>query len=701
MLGLRGRRRSREQRAHGVVIALLIGVFAACAGPTPSTSPGATGYADTLRIGLISPGPKFIMERTSEGELIDLPATEEGVGPAAFPLSNGIVKGVDSESELVGRFLFRALYSLDEHLLPVPDIAGDYCGVDDSRTVYECPLRPARFSNGDPLTAEDVVFTYDLARSRLNPFDANTYAFDTGENALAGMLIDVEAVNPETVRFTLAAPDPGFVTTVLPDIWIIPKGYIERQYEAFRSTAGPISPDKLTAEAELLEADLAEPSADCVAAMEDGRASLEAAGVELPDEAIFSYGPDESFQSCIYARRVVATDLRVAASSLSRQGPDAIAAAYPLLPHRLHPVGAGSWALDEKASDLGRRLLLVASPSAASAPATRRIDFQIFPSRRAAVQAFAAGRLDWLPVPSKDDESQGGATIYRELKDLQNVEFAEHGEGAVEGLYFNVRPGRLFSDVKLRRALEMCIDKAAIVDAATDGQGARADGTISDGLWAANPDLTKVERDTNAAKSLIEESGWRLDANGIYAMGGRSLSADLWAGEFELERRRFAELVALQARECGFDLTVRTADGFVPKVVIWPHDAPDGNPIDAWLMGSLDESVAAEPSGEESKYDSHFATSEQAPENFNFSGFANSEVDQLLADARTTDLAEQADFYHREQAILAREVPIIPGWQRLVRAALRSGVTSLDGPLDLRAPRWSSRLDRIVVPATD
>ena len=128
MDGLRGRRRSRDQRARAVVMALLIGACAACAGPTPSSPPcRGSGFADTLRIGLISPGSKFIMERTADGGIVDLPSTEEGVGPAAFPLSNGIVKGIDIESELVGRFLFRALYRLDEHLLPVPDLAADYC----------------------------------------------------------------------------------------------------------------------------------------------------------------------------------------------------------------------------------------------------------------------------------------------------------------------------------------------------------------------------------------------------------------------------------------------------------------------------------------------------------------------------------------------------------------------------------------------
>ena len=107
-------------------------------------------------------------------------------------------------------------------------------------------------------------------------------------------------------------------------------------------------------------------------------------------------------------------------------------------------------------------------------------------------------------MPSKDDQNQGGAAIYRELRDLPNVEFAEHGVGAIEGLYFNVRPGRLFGDVNLRRALEVCIDKPAIVDAATDGQGVRAYGTLGDGMWAANPDLPKVERDVEAGRRLIE-----------------------------------------------------------------------------------------------------------------------------------------------------------------------------------------------------
>jgi len=695
MDGLRGRRRDRVRGARYVVVLGLGVLSGGCAGPAPSPA----GYAETLRIGLISPGPKFFMVRTAEGNFVDDSYIS---GPTAFPLSNGMVRGVDTESELVGRFLFRALYRLDERLRPVPDLTAGYCKPDASLTVYDCPLRPSRFSSGDPVTADDVVFTYDLARSPLNPFDANTQGFDTDKNALAGVIADVEARDPETVRFELTAPDPSFATTVLPNYWIVPKAIIERQFEAFRLKAGPVGADEMNAEAELLEAALAETGSDCVSAMRSGKAALARAGVELPVEAVFSYGPDGAFQSCDYARRVVATDLRVAASSLARKGFDAVAAAYPLLPHRIHPIGAGSWMLDEATSVLGQRIVLVETPFADPKPETRRIDFQIFPTRRDAVQAFAAGRLDWLPVPSKDDESQGGAEIYRELRDLPNVEFAEHGEGAIEGLYFNVRPGRLFRDVNLRRALEVCIDKPAIVDAATDGQGVRAYGTIGDGLWASNSDLPKADRDIDKGQQLIEKSGWRLDSDGVYAKGDRRLSADLWAGETEPERRRFAELVALQARECGFDLTVKTAEGMVPVVVLWPHDAPDGKPVDAWLMGSVDTAAIVEPSLEGDLFDSHFSTSAQTPDNLNVTGYMDSEVDELLAAAKKTDdLSKRTDLYHREQAILARDLPVIPAWQRLTRDALRSGVSSVDGPLDLTAPGWSWQLERIVVPATN
>jgi peptide/nickel transport system substrate-binding protein len=86
--------------------------------------------------------------------------------------------------------------------------------------VYEFHLRQGvRFHNGDPLTAADVVFSFQRYKG------AAANEFKTRVRA-------VEAVDPHRVRFHLHAPWPDFMATFATPAtgaaWIVPKAYIEK-----------------------------------------------------------------------------------------------------------------------------------------------------------------------------------------------------------------------------------------------------------------------------------------------------------------------------------------------------------------------------------------------------------------------------------------------------------------------------------------
>jgi peptide/nickel transport system substrate-binding protein len=86
--------------------------------------------------------------------------------------------------------------------------------------VYEFQLRQGvRFHNGDLLTADDVVFSFERYKG-------------AGANELKTRVKTVEAVNPHLVRFHLHAPWPDFMATFATPAtgaaWIVPKAYIEK-----------------------------------------------------------------------------------------------------------------------------------------------------------------------------------------------------------------------------------------------------------------------------------------------------------------------------------------------------------------------------------------------------------------------------------------------------------------------------------------
>ncbi len=121
---------------------------------------------------------------------------------------------------------FMILYALHDALVKpmpggvnTPSLAESWSASRDGLT-YEFVLRKgAKFHNGDPVTAEDVKFSFERYRG-----------------AAAKLLHDkvraVEAVDPGRVRFHLHEPWPDFMTFYGTSAsgagWIVPKKYVER-----------------------------------------------------------------------------------------------------------------------------------------------------------------------------------------------------------------------------------------------------------------------------------------------------------------------------------------------------------------------------------------------------------------------------------------------------------------------------------------
>jgi peptide/nickel transport system substrate-binding protein len=104
-----------------------------------------------------------------------------------------------------------------------PCLAESWTISPDSK-VYEFKLRQGvKFHNGDPMTAEDVIFSfqrYKAAQAKI----------------IQGKTEKVEAVNPLTVRFTFKEPFPDFLEYLLPGAsaigWVVPKNYVEKVGDA-------------------------------------------------------------------------------------------------------------------------------------------------------------------------------------------------------------------------------------------------------------------------------------------------------------------------------------------------------------------------------------------------------------------------------------------------------------------------------------
>jgi len=108
-----------------------------------------------------------------------------------------------------------------------------------------------------------------------------------------------------------------------------------------------------------------------------------------------------------------------------------------------------------------------------------------------------------------------------------------------------------FDDVRVRKALNMAINKKAIIDAVYLSTGVAAKNPIPPSMWSYNDDITDDPFDPAAAKKLLSDAGY---PNGF--------TTDLWAmpvqRPYNPNARRIAELMQADLAKIGVTAEIRS-----------------------------------------------------------------------------------------------------------------------------------------------
>jgi peptide/nickel transport system substrate-binding protein len=120
---------------------------------------------------------------------------------------------------------FMVLYALHDAMVkpmpgaPVAPCLAESWSASEDGLIYEFVLRKnAKFHNGDPVTAEDVKFSFERYHG-------------ASHDLIKSRVAAVETPNPQQVRFKLKAPWPDFLTfyaTASGAGWVVPKKYVEQ-----------------------------------------------------------------------------------------------------------------------------------------------------------------------------------------------------------------------------------------------------------------------------------------------------------------------------------------------------------------------------------------------------------------------------------------------------------------------------------------
>ncbi len=94
-------------------------------------------------------------------------------------------------------------------------------------------------------------------------------------------------------------------------------------------------------------------------------------------------------------------------------------------------------------------------------------------------------------------------------------------------MLFNERPGRPTSDERVRRALTLALDRAAVGELVTDGEHVESVSLVNKTpltCVAAGPLWELPATDTAAADALLDEAGWVRGPDGLRSRGGEPLT---------------------------------------------------------------------------------------------------------------------------------------------------------------------------------
>jgi peptide/nickel transport system substrate-binding protein len=214
-------------------------------------------------------------------------------------------------------------------------------------------------------------------------------------------------------------------------------------------------------------------------------------------------------------------------------------------------------------------------------------------------------------------------------------------------LGFNLRDPRL-SDVRVRRAIALAIDKSELVDGVLLGLGRAANGPFKPDMWAYNSAVPPHPYDPEAAKALLAEAGWRdTNGDGVVDKNGQPFVLTIATNQGNRNREMTGLIIQSRLKGVGIEVKLLTIEW-----AAFLKDFLDKGNFEAIIMGWT---IPLDPD----LFDV-WNSKKTNPGELNFIGYANSEVDALIDQARfTVDQQVRKRAYDRIQEIFHEEVPYV------------------------------------------
>ena len=278
------------------------------------------------------------------------------------------------------------------------------------------------------------------------------------------------------------------------------------------------------------------------------------------------------------------------------------------------------------------------------APKIKRIVWRLIPDENTEITALRTHEADWM--------FEATVNAYKSLKTLPDLRITLPSTNGFEGLLFNT--GRApTSDVHVRRAISMALDRKRLTNDLTYGAALPATGDLPSFMWAFDPGARIAPFSLDDARAELAKSG--------YGPAHR-LTLDLYYEQSAAVDHALSVQVQSTLKDIGLDLQLHSQ---LSSVIYGGYGAGGTLARGRYQLALYQWFAGIDPDDS-----AQFVCANRPPHGFNQSFFCSKEMDAAQHDALTNyERPARKAAYSRIQRSLVTEMPLaFLWWPRNVQA---------------------------------
>ncbi|MBM9593758.1 ABC transporter substrate-binding protein [Roseitranquillus sediminis] len=317
------------------------------------------------------------------------------------------------------------------------------------------------------------------------------------------------------------------------------------------------------------------------------------------------------------------------ASIMSKEYADAMVEAGTPEALNQRPIGTGPFQFVDYQTDAVIRYAANENYWEEGLPKVENLVFAITPDASVRYQRLQAGECHVMPYPNPADVAA--------MQENPDIEVLEQEGLNVGYLAYNTQM-EPFDNPRVRQALNMAIDKQAIIDVVFQGSGQIAKNPIPPTMWSYNEAVEDDPYDPEQARQILEEEGVTDLAMNIWAMPVQR--------PYNPNARRMAELIQEDFSEIGVDVDIVSYE--------WGEYLERSSDVDR------DGAVLLGWTGDNGDPDNFLAVllSCDAVGGANRAQWCHEPFDELVMEAKTLPTQEErAALYEEAQVVFKEQAP--------------------------------------------